>query len=213
MKISRTAIEQFHRCPQQYRFQRIDKLPAPMSGRFMAITETLSLALTALAPAEAAPRILARYGDFTREEVASILWALKLIHNRGGEIVWINRILTTTKGEVELAAKLDAAIIGGSQAPLELFRWATGSRFTSQAAWLRIAASSLDTDLRPIAITELHLSNQRAVTSSPQATDVASTWLQVKRASRQIAMEQNWQANPGSHCSWCPYQDQCPAVG
>lgn len=42
--------------------------------------------------------------------------------------------------------------------------------------------------------------------------DVARTERRIIRTIKHIRAEKEWSPSPGTHCSWCPWSDDCPAV-
>ncbi|HXH07170.1 MAG TPA: PD-(D/E)XK nuclease family protein [Vicinamibacterales bacterium] len=125
---------------------------------------------------------------------------------------------------VTVWGKFDLAIVGGNVAPLEIIDWTFGRGRAANEAELRTALGTLiyrliagahELELRPIAITEVHVPSNSVLTVTPTDEEVIGGWNRLKALAAEISASIDsgeFPARTGVHCSYCPYRASCPAV-
>ncbi len=82
----------------------------------------------------------------------------------------------------------------------------------------RLVAGACERDqtLRPIRITEFHVPSGEVISVMPTDDDVRAWFREVHQVAdsiRQARTHGLFPANPGPHCGWCVWREQCPEGG
>lgn len=239
--VSKSSAALFERCPLAYAYEKVERREADIEGSSEAqlVGSAAHEAVAALLRADHASLELERMekivgtvldgyglGRAARGRVEA--WALEaadIATSRGGKLRWIEEMMTMVRiPGVTVWGKLDVAIAGGSTAPLEIIDWTFGrARVTDEGALrdslgtaiYRLIAGVHETDLRPIAVTEVHVPSASIMTVTLTDEEVIVGWERLKRTAAAIrkAIDAGaFPARPGTHCSYCQYRVSCPAV-
>ena len=242
INLSKSIIETWHRCRLAYRYERVDRLPPDDEpSRALIMGGAAHEAVAALLKAGIDPDsggALERIEEVTdgyalddadADKVSG--WAVTAARyalDRGGTLRWIESLLVMQRlREIPVWGKFDAAIVGGSVAPLEVIDWKFGRAHARTPEDLaasvgphvyRLLAGHCEPDatLRPIAITEFHVPSGTEVTISPADDAVEQWWSELKDVAAEIRTAHaadTFPATPGIHCAWCSYRDRCPVAG
>src|SRR4051812_31663831 len=210
--VSKSSAALFERCPLAYAYEKVERRDPDVEGTSEAqlAGSAAHEAVAALLGAghaslelEQMERVVSRVldgyglGRAARERVKA--WALEaadIATSRGGALRWIEEMMTMVRiPGVTVWGKLDVAIAGGSAAPLEIIDWTFGRarvpdedalRASLGTAIYRLIAGVHEPDLRPIAVTEVHVPSGSMITVTLSDEEVIAGWERVKRTGAAI---------------------------
>lgn len=238
--LSEETLALFDRCPLAYYYDQVEhRTLNPEAAHRVEMEAAAHEATAAVLKSDLAPNspevrpmieaIMLKHG-LTAEESQTmtlrVVWAVYYARSRKGTFRWVGEthVLERIPG-ANVRADFDVAVENGKVAPLEIIHWVFGDhriesseelKFSLGAAINRLVASALepDTNLRPIAVTEVHVPSGTAVTAVPEDPQVVGAYLWIEDQAHQIHECEEHKAfpgRPGAQCTACAYASACQA--
>jgi hypothetical protein len=239
--ISKSSAALFARCPLAYSYEKIERREPDLdtgseaqlvgSAAHDAVAALLRAGHAALGIEQieqTVRTVLDGYGIGRAARERAEAWAIEaadIATSRGGTLRWIEELKAMVRiPGVTVWGKLDVAVAGGSAAPLEIIDWTFGRTRAANADALRESLGAViyrmiagvhEPDLRPIAISEVHVPSGSVITVTLTDEEVTLGWERIKRTARTIreaTASGTLPARPGTHCTFCQYRVSCQAV-
>lgn len=236
--LSEESLALFERCPLAYYYDQVEhrSLNPDAAHRVemeVAGHEAAAAALkSGMAPdspqvREMIEQVMARHA-LTPEEAKTmtlrVIWAVRYAWARKGTFRWLGEehVLERIPGAT-VQAHFDVAVVNGKVAPIEIIHWVFGGRrretsdelkYSVGASINRLVASALepDTNLRPIAVTEVHVPSGTAVTAVPDDPQLVGAYLWIEDQAHLIheyGERHAFPGKPGHQCATCEYGNVC----